>query len=127
MQKLLVILIFLSLGFHSLMKVGMIAWYEVNKDYVTEVLCINKDKPQLQCKGKCYLKKQLNKIDNTTNTDNTKAPAPNERLQPLEFITSQVTQFNTQTIHTTPINHTAYCFSWYRHKYISSILRPPIV
>lgn len=35
--------------------------YVVNYDYIANVLCENKDKPQLQCNGKCYLAKQLKK------------------------------------------------------------------
>jgi hypothetical protein len=33
--------------------------YLVNKDFITKVLCINKDEPQKHCEGKCHLKKQL--------------------------------------------------------------------
>lgn len=34
--------------------------YLVDQDYIAEFLCINKDKVELQCKGKCYLMQQLN-------------------------------------------------------------------
>lgn len=33
----------------------------INYDYIVNVLCENKDKPQMQCNGKCYLAKQLAK------------------------------------------------------------------
>ncbi|MEK6153853.1 hypothetical protein WIW50_11360 [Flavobacteriaceae bacterium 3-367] len=33
--------------------------YAMNYDYIVNVLCENKDRPQLQCDGKCYLSKQL--------------------------------------------------------------------
>ncbi|MBS9463672.1 hypothetical protein KIM67_14730 [Flagellimonas sp. 389] len=32
-----------------------VAEYILNYDYISNVLCENKDKPQLQCNGKCYL------------------------------------------------------------------------
>lgn len=35
--------------------------YIVNYDYIAKVLCINKEKPQLQCNGKCHLMKELAK------------------------------------------------------------------
>ena len=38
-----------------------VADYIVNYDYIVNVLCENKDKPQLNCDGKCYLAKQLAK------------------------------------------------------------------
>jgi hypothetical protein len=33
--------------------------YVINEDYIAEFLCINKDKIQLQCNGKCYLMQRL--------------------------------------------------------------------
>lgn len=38
-----------------------VAEYVVNYNYISTVLCVNKEKPQLQCNGKCYLAKQLEK------------------------------------------------------------------
>lgn len=33
--------------------------YVVNYEYISNVLCENKDKPKLKCCGKCHLKKEL--------------------------------------------------------------------
>lgn len=33
--------------------------YWMNRDYIASVLCENKDKPELQCNGKCHLKKEI--------------------------------------------------------------------
>lgn len=35
--------------------------YVLNQDYIAEFLCINKDKPKLQCNGKCHLVKEIEK------------------------------------------------------------------
>ena len=35
--------------------------YILNQDYIAEFLCINKDKPELQCNGKCHLIKASEK------------------------------------------------------------------
>ncbi len=35
------------------------AEYVLNYEYISEVLCINQDKPELECDGKCYLRKQI--------------------------------------------------------------------
>ncbi|TXD69799.1 hypothetical protein [Aequorivita lipolytica] len=35
--------------------------YVVNYDYIVNVLCENKDKPEMQCNGKCHLTKELAK------------------------------------------------------------------
>ena len=36
--------------------------YVINYDYISKVLCINKDKPVLSCNGKCQLMKKLEKL-----------------------------------------------------------------
>ncbi|MBD8489946.1 hypothetical protein IFO69_14410 [Echinicola sp. CAU 1574] len=33
--------------------------YALNKEYITENFCINKDKPEMHCDGKCFLSEQL--------------------------------------------------------------------
>jgi len=33
----------------------------INKDFIVKYLCINRDKPALQCNGKCYLAKSIEK------------------------------------------------------------------
>lgn len=33
--------------------------YFINYEYISQVLCINKDKPMSTCNGKCYLSEQL--------------------------------------------------------------------
>lgn len=33
--------------------------YIVNYDYIVNTLCENKDKPEMQCNGKCHLTKEL--------------------------------------------------------------------
>ena len=35
--------------------------YMINYDYISKVLCINKNKPELSCNGKCHLMKTLKK------------------------------------------------------------------
>ncbi len=39
--------------------------YVINQDYIAEFLCVNKDKPKLQCHGKCHLAKEIDKQRNT--------------------------------------------------------------
>ncbi|MBK7567566.1 MAG: hypothetical protein IPI31_07010 [Bacteroidetes bacterium] len=36
-----------------------LAGYYMHKDYIVENLCINQSKPEMDCEGKCYLKKQI--------------------------------------------------------------------
>lgn len=33
--------------------------YQMNTEFITQAFCVNKDKPEVLCNGKCYLAKQL--------------------------------------------------------------------
>jgi hypothetical protein len=41
--------------------------YQINKEYIAAVLCVNKSKPQLKCEGSCYLQKNLKKAEQPEN------------------------------------------------------------
>jgi len=57
--------IFLSLVIllQPLSKLVVVAEYQVNKNYIAEFLCVNKNKPKLHCEGKCHLSKELKPVD----------------------------------------------------------------
>jgi len=38
---------------------GIFLNYELRKDFIIQNFCINKDRPELNCDGQCYLAKQL--------------------------------------------------------------------
>lgn len=38
---------------------GTVAYFNINRAYIARVLCENRDRPQLNCNGKCYLAKKL--------------------------------------------------------------------
>jgi len=41
----------------------------LNIDYIIETYCVNKEKPELQCNGKCHLAKQLQVVQQETQND----------------------------------------------------------
>jgi hypothetical protein len=43
----------------TLATVGVIMRFQVNQDYYAQVLCVNKNRPELACHGKCFLMQQL--------------------------------------------------------------------
>jgi hypothetical protein len=59
MQRAISLLLIISLTLQCFSRLGVMAYFKLNQDYIAAVLCINKAKPELGCKGKCYLKKQL--------------------------------------------------------------------
>lgn len=49
--------------------------YYANYDYIATVLCENKDRPYLECNGKCYLQSQIKKNDfNNSHNHNSTIP-----------------------------------------------------
>lgn len=53
-----------------------VADYIINYDYIANVLCENKAKPELQCNGKCQLMKELAKA-----SEQEKPISPNKKIQ----------------------------------------------
>lgn len=40
---------------------GVFMEYQLNKEYIQEVLCINKNEPSLECLGYCYVSEKIKK------------------------------------------------------------------
>lgn len=97
--------------------------YFANKAYIAAVLCENKDKPQLGCEGKCYLKKQLSKTD---------APESNSSGLTLKLETSPFTAplFTPEKVVaavSARAGYAAFQESSYRYAYHPACFHPPQV
>jgi len=94
--------------------------YILNQNYIAEFLCINKDKPELQCNGKCHLVKQIEKQQENEPLSSLRISLEN---YPIGFV----------TIHTIekPLKFTSSnnpCFSYnmlYYFDYFQSTFQPP--
>ncbi len=42
-----------------MMKLGLITFFNMNESYIAKELCENTDKPEMNCHGKCFLKKNM--------------------------------------------------------------------
>ncbi|MCV9385779.1 hypothetical protein [Reichenbachiella ulvae] len=63
--------------------------FGMRRDYIAEVLCINRDKPMLNCDGKCYLAKKLKAAQEQQDKENESInikSAPSFFAQLLEMI-----------------------------------------
>jgi len=61
--RLIAILLICSSFSMNLSGVFVFAGFEMNEAYIAKELCVNKDKPQLHCNGKCYLMKKLKQAE----------------------------------------------------------------
>lgn len=92
--------------------------YAINKDFIATVLCINKDKPELKCNGKCHLTKQLKKA---TETDQNKAGLISIKDYPVGFV--NITKVDSPIITTIKLvnNH----LNKYSYLISNQLFRPP--
>ncbi len=58
-KRILTISLILLILLQSFSKVWIIISFKINQDYIAKVLCVNRDKPEVLCSGKCVLTKNL--------------------------------------------------------------------
>lgn len=59
---------------------GTVAYYQINKAYIARVLCESRDKPMLNCNGKCFLAKKLREQQEKKEKETT------ERVENMPFV-----------------------------------------
>ncbi|WP_187263915.1 hypothetical protein [Pontibacter beigongshangensis] len=59
MNRVFIISLLALMLLQTFSKVLLVVDYQANKEYIMEFLCINRDKPELACEGKCQLTKNL--------------------------------------------------------------------
>lgn len=68
----------------SLLHLGLIAYYNINQSEIENLYCVNKDKPEMCCKGKCYIGKRLDQSNRQLPAKDTQE----ERDIPLFLVSS---------------------------------------
>jgi hypothetical protein len=95
--------------------------YTINQDYISEFLCINKNKPELNCNGKCFLAKEIQKQNETEKNKPTKASKENYLIGILNTTNSSIKKFELyilcENIHQSKT---------YLYKSIYNFFHPPI-
>lgn len=59
--------------------------WKINQDRITEKYCENKNRPEMECDGKCYLAKQLRKLDVEEQNERSKHQLPEQQLKSVEI------------------------------------------
>ena len=96
--------------------------YAVNYDYISKVLCINKELPESSCKGKCQLMK---KLESQQKKDFQSLRIHIEEY-PIGFVELLEVDNNTHPI-TSKTNHNFIYDKNYTSRYLDAIFQPPIV
>ncbi|MFP2995651.1 hypothetical protein ABN763_07055 [Spongiivirga sp. MCCC 1A20706] len=94
--------------------------YVVNQDYIAEFLCINKDKPELACKGKCQL---MIMYEEQEKENSKNAPRIALEEYPIGFVNFILLKEKPQTVNAT--NNSFHYINNYRYRYSFQDDHPP--
>jgi hypothetical protein len=62
-KKITGVVLLITITFKMFMAPLIFADYELRKDFIIKNYCVNKNRPEMHCDGKCYLAKQLEKAE----------------------------------------------------------------
>lgn len=99
--------------------------YVFNYEYIANVLCVNKEKVELNCNGKCYLMSKL--------AAESKEADKSEKRIPLEFTFSLLFLNKFQDYDTLFLNRDSFLINIffkenkYKFNYFSELIKPPIL
>lgn len=97
--------------------------YQVHKERITELFCVNKDKPALHCNGKCHLAKQLRKASDSES----KIPAANFAKVKYDVVVPVTFWLHTPTPGLpTALRFAKVAAACYAFTAVRSIFHPPI-
>ncbi|HJW15675.1 MAG TPA: hypothetical protein VJ499_01065 [Flavisolibacter sp.] len=124
MKILAAILLSLVILLQSFSKWIIMADYEINKNYISKNLCINKKRPKLHCNGKCQLMKKLAEEEKQNSTNgNDQGKVKSQDI--VFFHSAQVFQpYNCVLLRSHP---SSYIYNGDYDTPISSIFHPPSV
>lgn len=100
--------------------------YAINYDYISKVLCVNKEKPALHCNGKCHLMKELAKASETEKPNSTNKK-PNVNLLNDLFV-EDIESFTVGSVY----SQNKFAINWnysnlYSHLSGCSVFHPPTI
>lgn len=103
---------------------GVIISFKLNQEYIAKNLCENRFDESSTCKGKCYLKKQLQKQD----TEESKSSHSHGYSRIEDFTLHQHDRIScSRTFITTDPNHTSFILLRKTIDYNNSVFHPPSI
>lgn len=62
-RRIICIFILVLLMLTNFSRLFIYAGFELNQNYIASTLCVNRDKPEMNCNGKCYLSKKIKQAE----------------------------------------------------------------
>lgn len=119
MKNLVSYILLFSIIARPTINIGTIAYYQLNLNEIIDKYCVNKDKPALQCDGKCYLSQHLGLTDSTSEKGS--SINFNESFVPLFYVEnsfSLVSNLHSSIPKVTPLYSNLYSFQWLKENSI---------
>jgi len=130
MRQLLALLFILMIGVQTVHQGLIYAYYTLNKTYIVEHFCANKNTPELKCEGKCHLKEVLSIVTKEKKSEQTPIPNLEEIKVPILFFQALEEQ-KKSVLKREPIaaqSKAVFAYSFqYSCQTIQTILQPPQV
>lgn len=123
LKKTLAILLSFVLLLPILVKLDILIDFKLNQDFIAKVLCINKEVPETTCNGKCYLSKQIKKVDNQQGQQ-----APNNKNEKPEILYYFVDSFYNKLqkpVDYSIVNNNFFLTEIHASNVVSNIFHPP--
>ncbi|WP_052598179.1 hypothetical protein [Aureispira sp. CCB-QB1] len=129
MRQLLALLFIIIIGVQTVHQGLIYTYFTLNKDYIIQHLCENRNTPVLECNGKCHLKEVLSIAQKENHTDQ-QHPMPNlEELKvPVLFFQAIQAPFFIPKKHLSIQMEEAPIFNYsfhYTHQMIRALFHPP--
>jgi hypothetical protein len=99
--------------------------YVVNYEYISKVLCVNKERPKMNCNGKCHLMKELAKTSENEKPISSDKKSSTQELEILFFEEFKPINISSIYFDNRP-NPNNYYSNFYRYLNSSPVFRPPI-
>ena len=102
--------------------------FYMNQKEIAAIECVNKSRPELQCNGKCYLAKQLQKAEDNLNAKKEKNNQSLSHLKVIEgslFIPNEIVSFQINSFYITKEKSTYNYIKFYDLLSCEAIFHPP--
>ena len=100
--------------------------FTLNREYIAKSLCENRNKPSKKCNGKCYLRKQLKKVNDTENGSSNSPTIKIEKTEVVCLIPEPL-EFSARYVAGEPVVQNPVFMHLAEQVHLHSIFHPPAV
>ncbi|MBK9935003.1 MAG: hypothetical protein IPP61_03630 [Cytophagaceae bacterium] len=124
-KKILSITLLIALAIKLLMAPVIFLDYQLRKDFIVRNYCINKNRPEMHCNGKCYLARQIKKAQENDEKQATDSFLSKLLLTESEVKTSAFSDFFSLKSFISKQKPQFYYIESISSKFVISFLKPP--